>query len=192
MHQSLTAIFTCVALLATQSSCLTPAEYALTNHPPAADDVTAIQQTLALFPLAIDLKQFDLLDAVFAPDAVANFTGHSVSVGLPAIKTYLSAGLAGLASQHNLGTLYINQTGSDTATSYNWLQGTFFGTGVAANRSYSDFGYYQDDVVKSQGRWLVKKRVFGTFVSGVFFLLRASLAPRSSQSSIKDAFDGIG
>ena len=173
MHRSLTAVFICVALVAKQCSCLTPTEYALTNNPPA-DDVTGIQQTLGLFPIAIDLKQFDLLDAVFAPNAVANFTGHSVSVGLPAIKTYLSNGLAGLASQHNLGTLYINQTGSDTATSYNWLQGSFFGTGAAINQSFSDFGYYQDDMVKSNGRWLVKNRVFRTFVSIVFSSTRFS------------------
>lgn len=161
MHQSLTASLACVAFVALRCSCLTQTGYALINNP-SADDVTGIQQTLGLFPIAIDLKQFDLLDAVFTPDAVANFTGHSISVGIPAIKDYLSNGLAGLASQHNLGTLYINKTGADTATSYNWLQGSFFGTGAASNQSFSDFGYYKDDMVKSDGRWLVQNRIFGT------------------------------
>lgn len=167
MHKPLAEFLTSVALVAMQCSCVTPTEYALTNNP-SADDVIGIQQTLGLFPVAIDLKQFDLLDAVFTPSAVANFTGHSVSVGIPAIKTYLSNGLAGLVSQHNLGTLYINKTGSDLATSYNWLQGTFFGTGAASDQSFSDFGYYKDDMVKSNGRWLIQNRVFGTFVSVMF------------------------
>lgn len=176
MYRSFTAFLICVACNIKQSSCLTPTEHAITNNPPA-DDVTGIQQTLGLFPIAIDLKHFDLLDAVFAPDAVANFTGHSVSVGLPAIKTYLGNGLAGLASQHNLGTLYINQTGSHTATSYNWLQGTFFGTGAAENQSFSDFGYYEDDMVRSNSRWLVQSRVFRTFVGFVFLSTRFSPSP---------------
>ena len=169
MHKLVTALTTCVVLVAMQCSCLTHTEYALTNNP-SANDLTRIQQTLGLFAVAIDLKEFDLLDAVFTPNAVANFTGHSVSIGVPAIKTYLSNGLAGLVSHHNLGTLYINKTGSDTATSYNWVQGSFFSARAASNQSFSDFGYYKDDMVESNGRWLVQNRVFGTFVSdSVFF-----------------------
>ena len=170
MFTLLPALLACLALFSASCSCLTPTQYALLNHP-SAEDHTGIQQTLGLFPLAIDLKQFDLLDAVFAANATANFTGHSVSVGVPAIKSYLSKGLTGLASQHNLGTLYINMTASDKATSYNWLQGSFFGTGNAVNQSFSDFGYYKDDLVKSHGRWLIQNRIFGTFVSTIMSIL---------------------
>ena len=168
MHRSLTAFLRCAVLVAMQCSCITPTEYALVNTP-SAEDVTGIQQTLSLFPVAIDLKQFDLLDAVFAHNATANFTGHSVSVGVPAIKSYLSKGLTGLISQHNLGTLFVNITGPYTATSYNWLQGSFFGTGNASKQILLDFGYYKDDLVKSNGRWLVQKRVFGVFVSVLIY-----------------------
>ena len=164
MHKKLITSIGYLALAAVQCSCLTPTEYALSNTPSAAD-VTGIQQTLGLFSVAIDLKQFDLLGAVFAPNATANFTGHSVSVGLPAITSYLTRGLTGLKTQHDLGTLYINMTGPATATSYNWLQGTFFGTGSASGQTLSNFGYYKDDLVKSRGRWLIQNRVLGNFVS---------------------------
>ena len=164
MHIPLVKVLGCLALAAVQCSCITPTEYALFNNP-SAGDVTGIQQTLGLFPVAIDLKQFDLLGAVFAPNATANFTGHSVSIGVPAITSYLIRGLTGLKTQHDLGTLYINMTGPGTATSYNWLQGTFFGTGSADGQVLSYFGYYKDDLIRTRGRWLVQNRLLQNFVS---------------------------
>ncbi|KAL8806733.1 MAG: hypothetical protein Q9182_001131 [Xanthomendoza sp. 2 TL-2023] len=164
MHNVLTTVFTCIALATTQCLCLTPAEYAKANNA-SAQDITAIQQTLGLFPIAVDTKQFNLLDAVFTPTATGNFTGRSVSVGLPAIKSYFDKGLTDLVSQHNLATLYINMTGPDKATAHNWVQDSYFGTGNATEQIYMSWGYHQDDLVKSRGRWLIQKRVSGTSVS---------------------------
>ena len=165
--------FGCGLLMVTPSSCLTATEYAMVNHP-SAEDVAGIQQTLGLFPVSIDLKQFDLLDAVFSVNATANFTGRSVIVGVPAIKSYLMEGLASLKSQHNLGTLYINMTGPFEATSYHWLQGTFFGAEQhISGQTFSNFGYYKDDLVKTRGRWFIQNRSVGAFVS----VLSSSMAP---------------
>ncbi|KAL8686644.1 MAG: hypothetical protein Q9224_005382, partial [Gallowayella concinna] len=159
-----TTILTGIVLATTQCSCLPATEYAKINNP-SSKDVTAIQQTLGLFPIAIDTKQFDLLDAVFTPTATGNFTGHSVAVGLPAIKSYFAQGLTGLVSQHNLATLYINMTGTEKATAHHWVQDSYFGTGNATESIYMSWGYHEDDLVKSRGRWLVQKRVSGTSVS---------------------------
>ena len=167
MQTHLIAYFACFGLLALQSSCLTPVEYAL-NNKPSAEDVTAIQQTLGLFPIAIDQNQFDLLDAVFSPNATANFGSPTRLVGIPAIRSSLILGLTGLVSQHHLGTLYINMTGPHHATSYSWLQGTFFGTGDATGQTFSFFGYYRDHQVRSQGRWYVQDRFSEEFVSAHF------------------------
>lgn len=173
MRTMLMASFGWVALIAVQCSCLTSAEYALVNNP-SAEDVTGIQQSLGLFAVAIDLKQFDLLDVVFSANATANFTGHSVIVGVSTIKAYLSKGLAGLKSQHNLGSLYINMTGPDKATSYNWLHGTFFGTGNASGQTFSNFGYYKDDLVRTRGHWYIQNRGIGAFVSAMSISLSHS------------------
>ena len=89
MYKYLMAFLTCMVFRPIQCSRLAPAGHALINNP-SAEAFTGIQQTFGLFPIAIDLKQFDLLNAVFVPNATANFTGHSVSVGVPTIKSYLS------------------------------------------------------------------------------------------------------
>ena len=189
MPTRLVAFCACLGLLAWQCSCLTPAEYALGNNP-SAEDVTGIQQTLGLFPVAIDQKQFDLLDAVFTTNATANFRGPSLLVGVPAIKRSLSKGLTGLISQHDLGTLYINMTEPDKAVSYNWLQGTFFGTGNSAGQTFSFFGYYRDHLVQSHGRWYIQDRFSGEFVGLIFLFVapfpRFSLNRRCISSSLMD------
>ncbi|KAL9026912.1 MAG: hypothetical protein Q9196_004495 [Gyalolechia fulgens] len=162
MRTTLTAWLACVAVMAIQCTCLLSPSDALVNNP-SAEDVTSIQQTLALFPVAVDLKQFHLLDAVFSPDATANFSGRSVTVGASAIKLYLSKLASGVISQHNLGTLYVNMTGPHSAAAYNWLHGTFFGTGNATGQSFSNFGYYKDDLVRRHGRWYIQNRVLVNF-----------------------------
>ncbi|KAL8898832.1 MAG: hypothetical protein Q9207_006510 [Kuettlingeria erythrocarpa] len=176
MRTATIAGLTCLALNAlTVVHCLSLAPPPIgINNPlpttnPSASDFAAIHQTLSLFAVSIDLKKFDLLSTVFHPDATANFTGDSLLVGIPAIKSYLAKGLAGLKSQHHLGTLYINQTGPNTAMSYNWLQGTFFGGGAGGNAGgggeqvFSNFGYYEDGLVKEGGRWYIKSKVTGGF-----------------------------
>lgn len=55
-------------------------------------DILSIKNTLSLYPLAIDGKDFSLLASVFTTDAVANYsTGVGVLDGLDQIETGLAA-----------------------------------------------------------------------------------------------------
>ena len=133
---------------------------------PSAATISSIQQTLSRFSVAIDTKQFQLLDSVFTPTATTNFTGKTIQSGLPAISAYLQNGLRGAVSQHALNTLYVTQSNPNAAHVINFLQGTFFGQGNLTGQILANFGYYEDDMVKGDnGAWLVQNRVLHNFVS---------------------------
>ena len=94
-HLSLIAILTCAAHN--------------DAHPAHLSTWVQIHQTLHTYPLAIDGKDSALFSQVFAPNAVANYTGPLANLtGLNAIVTGLQASVANLLSQHHLGTTVIN------------------------------------------------------------------------------------
>lgn len=89
---------------------LLPAALA-SSHMPSSAVTTAIvslQQTLALYPLAIDRKNFSALSAVFAPNVVANYSAPlNLLYGLEAVEANLQASLAPVTTQHALSTFSV-------------------------------------------------------------------------------------
>ena len=137
---------------------------------PSAEVITSIQQTLALFPLAIDTRTWGLLSNVFTETAQVNFTaapGDQPS-GLPAIITWLQGFLNDVTSHHDLGGLHINQTNNCQAMSRQYLAGHFFGQGDLTGQDYLNYGWYDDELVKEGGAsnvWRVQSRVLTAVVS---------------------------
>ena len=137
---------------------------AMTRSPSPAD-AFAIQKTLALFPIAVDNKRYEILSEVFTPDARFQFSPTTTFFGLPAIKGNVSAVLEKLNTQHALSTLFINMTDDKAATATNYFQGTFFAKANTTGEMLQIFDYYVDDLVKFKGQWLIKHRVLNSFVS---------------------------
>lgn len=74
----------------------------------ATTAIVSLQQTLALYPLAIDGKNFSALSAVFAPSVVANYSAPlNVIYGLENVEAALQAALAPVTSQHALSTFSV-------------------------------------------------------------------------------------
>jgi hypothetical protein len=129
---------------------------------PTADEITAIQQTLNLFSIAIDTKQYHLLNSVFTSDA----TFTDFSTGRDNIISKLETSLKDITSQHALSNLHVNMTGPGQATTINYLQGAFFGQGDLAGQIYENFGYYQDQLrLQWGGTWLIHNKTLTNFVS---------------------------
>jgi hypothetical protein len=79
--------------------------------------VISLQQTLALYPLAIDSKNFAALDQVFAQDVVANYsTGIGVLNGLPTVISVLNASLVPVLTQHDLTTFSVSDLSLGSAS----------------------------------------------------------------------------
>lgn len=93
--------------------------------------ISQIRQTVALYPLAIDGKNFAALSLVFTPDVVANYSAPlNVLTGLSTVQATLKQSLMYTDTQHSYGTQVIEVLeGGCTAKSVTYFTATHFGKG---------------------------------------------------------------
>ncbi|RMJ27518.1 hypothetical protein PHISP_01647 [Aspergillus sp. HF37] len=121
-----------------------------TNFPPTAIvdpiSIESIRNTLALYPFAIDGKNFDALSNVFSADAAANYSAPlNVLSPLSDIKATLSASLSCVTTQHQFGTQLIDIDGPLEARSVTYFRAAHFGTTPETeDQVLYTFGQYQD------------------------------------------------
>jgi hypothetical protein len=123
-------------------------------------DVDGIRNTLSLYPLAIDGKNFPALGLVFATNAVANyFTPLNVLTPLSTIESALEASLAPVTTQNSFGTQVIDVLSPNTAVSVTYYTATHFGMGQFAGQIVTAYGQYQDVWAKQTGNtWKISHR----------------------------------
>ena len=139
--------------------------------PSRTTSLVSIQQTLALFAVAVDTKNYALFSSIFTPNVTANFStpGAENIQGLSQLTDILSQSLRGQLSQHSLSTLQINFTSQTEANAVQYLIGTFFGQGNLTGQTYSNYGSYVDTLLlQEDGGWLVNTRTLKNLVS-LFF-----------------------
>jgi 3-phenylpropionate/cinnamic acid dioxygenase small subunit len=116
-----------------------------------------IDDLLTRYAVAIDSKNFDLLDEVFTPDARIDYTSSGGIAGqFPEVKAWLASVLPHFpAYQHLVCNRYVTLDG-DRATSvasfYNPMQnpsGTLFFVG----------GEYRDQLVRTPNGWRIAERI---------------------------------
>ncbi|KAL9116564.1 MAG: hypothetical protein Q9187_006911, partial [Circinaria calcarea] len=93
--------------------------------------VSQIRNTLALYPLAIDGKNFAALSLVFTPDVVANYSAPlNVLTGLATVQATLQQSLMYVDTQHSYGTQVIEVLARGcTAKSVTYFTASHFGRG---------------------------------------------------------------
>ena len=129
--------------------------------PPAGDpDVSRVIQLVSSIPLAVDLANYDLAEAAFAPSIVVDYT--SLWGGAPQTMTpgELMTGWRGIvpgfdATFHELSDVRATITGSRAiATAHvdgrHWI----------GDRLWRPVGTYHWDLEKIDGRWRVTRMVF--------------------------------
>lgn len=122
--------------------------------------IETIRATLALYPLAIDGKNFESLSLIFAPDAVANYSEPlNVLTPLSTIQSVLETSLNPVTTQHSFGTQLIDVLSHDSAFSVTYYTATHFGREEFTGKTATAFGQYQD-VWKKQGDggWKITNR----------------------------------
>ncbi|OJJ62466.1 hypothetical protein ASPSYDRAFT_648348 [Aspergillus sydowii CBS 593.65] len=166
-------------------------------------DTTAITEsirtTLALYPLAVDGKNFAALSSIFAADAVANYSAPlNVLTPLESIQDTLSASLACVSTQHSLGTQIIDVVSPMEARSVTYYTASHFGRSTKmAKQVATAHGQYQDLWRRQEdGSWRVVVRnlvymVFSIpFTFSFFFFLFWCIAncSRATLSGTKKYF----
>ena len=140
-----------------------------------AADILAIRNTLALYPLSIDSKNFSMLASVFSPDVVADYAPPiGVLNGLSAVQTTLEEELKPVMTQHSYGTQYINKLANGSeARAVTYYTASQFGTGSKTGQVLYSYGQYQDYLIKnmSSGQWFIQDRTLVYMVRNIGLLL---------------------
>jgi hypothetical protein len=125
-----------------------------------AGTIEAIRNTLAIYPFAIDGKNFDALSKVFTTNAVANYSAPlNVLTPLSSIQSVLETSLACVTTQHLLGTQWIDILSPITARSVTYFRAAHFGKGQTEGQVLYAYGQYQDNWERqSSGTWRIAHR----------------------------------
>ena len=139
---------------------------------PSAEDRLDILELFAQYAWAFDTGDHDGFVACFTPDAYYEMPGGRVFPDHQAIRGYvttLTSSPLWAGRQHHIGQVIIRGNGERaTVKSY------ALGTHRLMNGSCLVFfaGYYDDVVVKRDGRWLFARRVFSNWEGPVLDRLK--------------------
>lgn len=150
----------------------------LTPSLASPDDVLYIKKMSADYLINLDTKNFKDLDVEFTVNATLD-TGNGVFLkGLPAIKARLAAVVGTNVTQSSLTTSSITLLppfdsalgGAIRASAIQYVIGVFIGQGKDAGKTFTLFGYFKDQLVKTEflgdyGGWRFTERVFKIVVS---------------------------
>ena len=136
-----------------------------------AGSIEAIRNTLAIYPFAIDGKNFDALSKVFTTDAVANYSAPlNVLTPLSSIQSVLESSLECVTTQHLYGTQWIDVVSPLAARSVTYFRAAHFGKGQSEGQVLYAYGQYQDNWVRQlSGTWRISSRNLVYMVCLPFF-----------------------
>lgn len=122
-------------------------------------DRRAIDDVLYRYAHALDFREWELMDEVFAPDAVADFLElGGVHEGREAIVSFVAAALTGLdATQHIIATPRVLLDG-DRATATCYLQAQHVFRGAPGGDHFLVGGHYVDELVRTPEGWRITHR----------------------------------
>lgn len=125
-----------------------------------AGTIEAIRNTLAIYPFAIDGKNFDALSKVFSADAIANYSAPlNVLTPLSSIQSVLEQSLACVTTQHLFGTQWIDVLSPTAAQSITYFRAAHFGKENTEGQVLYAYGQYQDNWERQlSGTWRIVHR----------------------------------
>jgi 3-phenylpropionate/cinnamic acid dioxygenase small subunit len=126
------------------------------------EDQLEIQRLVVRYAWAIDDKDWDALDAVFAPDAWIDYSSNPAGVAghLPEIKEWLAKSLAPFPMTQHLVTNVDARVDGDRATSRTMMYNPM---GAATREGPLHYffmgGRYDDELARTADGWRITKRV---------------------------------
>jgi hypothetical protein len=128
-----------------------------------AEDRAAIEDLQARYLFALDFHDPDLYVSTFTPDGVLDYGSGEVK-GREAIKAVIArmpkpaatAGLRAAAARHNISNSVIKVDGNNAFGRSYWFH--YSNDNPQRKGVFDGFGHYEDELVKSNGKWLFTKR----------------------------------
>ncbi|HEY2773150.1 MAG TPA: nuclear transport factor 2 family protein [Candidatus Binatia bacterium] len=123
-------------------------------------DRLEIEDLLVRYSTALDTKNYDLLDDVFTPDGIGDYTaGGGFKGTVPELKQWLTVALGIFTVVQHLVTNVAVEISGDEATSTCYLfnpLGYPAGEGLETMRAG---GIYRDRLVRTAAGWRIRERV---------------------------------
>lgn len=142
-----------------------PSLFESASGPQDPTAIAAIKNVLALYPLAIDGKDFNALSQVFTTDTVANYSAPlNVLTPLSTIESTLQASLAAVTTQHSYGTQIVQLFGPCVAQTVTYYRAAQFGVGLYEGEVLYAYGQYRDILVLAEQGWRIKERTLAYMV----------------------------
>lgn len=128
-----------------------------------AEDRAAIEDLQARYLFALDFHDPDLYVSTFTPDGVLDYGSGEVK-GREAIKAVIArmpspaatAGLRAAAARHNISNDVIPVEGDKAFSRSYWFH--YSNDNPQRRGIFDGFGHYEDELVKTNGKWLFTKR----------------------------------
>jgi len=133
----------------------------MTDALAALADRLEIQDLLTRYCRAIDTREWDVLDTVFTPDAVIDYSSAGGAKGrFHEVKEWLAEVLPRFAMSQHLITNFEVRVDGDTATSRVYVYNPMGTRNAAGGLDLFFFGgYYVDRLVRTPAGWRIAERV---------------------------------
>lgn len=124
----------------------------------AEHDTQAIIQQINLYGLAMDTQRWDLFDRIFTPDVEADFGEPSHWRDLARFKADFAAFHAGFDSTQHLMSNHLVNVEGDQAQAFTYGTWRLIRRGLEGGDLWEGSGWYDDELVRRDGRWLIRRR----------------------------------
>ena len=121
-------------------------------------DKQAIRDLQSEYSFAIDAGEYDRLDDVFTPDAVADYGRAGFVEGVAAIKDTCRGALDPLDAAQHLNSNHIAHIDGDTATASCYLHVHQHRTDTPGGDHLEMGGRYDDELVRTDDGWRIARR----------------------------------
>jgi hypothetical protein len=125
----------------------------------ADHDTVSIINTINLYGLAMDTQRWDLFDRIYTPDVDADFGDPSHWRDLKQFKSDFEAFHSPFdATQHAMSNHVVHVAG-DKANAFTYGYWRLMRRNVEGGDFWEGAGWYDDELVRAKGAWLIKRRV---------------------------------
>jgi hypothetical protein len=122
------------------------------------NDIAEIVNLINFYPIAVDSQRWELFDAIFTADVVADFGGPAVWQGLAPLKAAFEAIHAPFAStQHATRGHHVTMDG-DRATCLSYVHGRFIREVPEGGNMFESIGWYDDVLIRAAQGWRISRR----------------------------------
>ena len=156
-------------------------------------DVVAITNQLNLYGLAMDTQRWDLFDAIFTADVDADYGPTSHWRDLPTFKRDFAVFHNPFDSTQHAIVNHVVHVQGDVANAFTYGTWRLIRKGVEGGDLWEGTGWYDDELVRSDDRWLIKSRtcrivrwwgnpLVNETIPGVKFELKSQVLRREAEA----------